>query len=813
VLVWLCWQVIPNLAASDAPAIAGIQSSAAPGYWVTSYVVKGSPILSTNIVVPLLSRHTGANVSLEEIVKAASDLQAENRKQGYPMTGVAFAREQITNGVVTFNVFQTAVPQIVVSGQCYFRFTNNPVAVLSPAAPGQSSATSAVAQPAAPVIRPPSAPVTPAQLAEARAALIRKMSEVDAAEKDTRIHVVSTNTGPRFAVQKYLIQGNTVLPPVTMSRVLTNIDGAFGTNVSFDGIRTVVEQLQGAYRERGYVTVVVGLPQQKLTNETVKLQVTEGRLADINVTGNRYFSSNNVMRALPSLHTNMLLNGPVFQAELNRANGNQDRQIYPLVGPGPEPGTSDLTLKVKDQLPLHGKTELNNQSSPGTPDLRVNSSAVEDNLWQQEQSLGVQYGFSPEVYKREDQTMNFYDLPTVANYSAFYRLPLGNQEPVESLIDNNPDSFGYSEATRKFNLPPLSGRPDLTLIASRATIDSGLNTIANNTYTTSFTNNNQAYQESINEPTVHEDLTVNEDLGAHFSLPLQAYDSFQSVLSGGLDFKNYQVSSLETNTFIVNGEEIDYNTSPASSIPIHYTVNSPVPYTVKQIQYLPLTLRYDGNWRNAIGPATFGLGVNANLWFQSVTTQTATSTDTNGISHTTTTYLRGVDSLQEITGSEKSFGHWVVLNPSFSQQIMFYTNWVTTVRADGQWASEPLISNEQFGIGGVNSVRGYHEGEVFGDTGWHVSLEQQTPPHLVGIVDGNLPLIIRGSVYMDYATVYLLDPQSRQDRTDLWGAGFGLAASLGPHWQGNFLFSLPLIGTTATPRCQPLLNFSLTAQF
>src|SRR6202012_365318 len=124
-----------------------------------------------------------------------------------------------------------------------------------------------------------------------------------------------------------------------------------------------VEQLQKAYHDRGYVTIAVGLPQQKLTNATVKIQVTEGWLESIDVKGNRYFSSNNVMRALPSLHTNILLNGNVLQAELNRANINQDRQIYPFICPGPDPGSSALTLNVKDQLPLHGKLDLNNQAT------------------------------------------------------------------------------------------------------------------------------------------------------------------------------------------------------------------------------------------------------------------------------------------------------------------------------------------------------------------------------------------------------------------------------------------------------------------
>ena len=137
----------------------------------------------------------------------------------------------------------------------------------------------------------------------------------------------------------------------------------------------------------------VTIPQQQITNKVVKLQVFEGLLAEILVAKNRYFSSNNVMRALPSLRTNVVLNGLAFQAELDRANANQDRQIYPLLSPGPEENTTAITLETKDRLPLHGKIELNNQNSPGTPDLRVNSSAAYNNLWQLEHSLGVQYSF------------------------------------------------------------------------------------------------------------------------------------------------------------------------------------------------------------------------------------------------------------------------------------------------------------------------------------------------------------------------------------------------------------------------------------
>src|SRR5262249_28593466 len=148
------------------------------------------------------------------------------------------------------------------------------------------------------------------------------------------------------------------------------------------------------------------------------------RLADIVVANNRFFSSNNVIRALPSIRTNEILRGPVLQSEIDRANANQDRQIYPQIAPGPEENTSALVLNVKDRLPLHAKTEFNNQNAPGTPDLRINSSAAYNNLWQLEHSIGVQYSFSPQDYKSGDQWA-FYDLPLVANYSGYYRLPLG----------------------------------------------------------------------------------------------------------------------------------------------------------------------------------------------------------------------------------------------------------------------------------------------------------------------------------------------------------------------------------------------------
>jgi hemolysin activation/secretion protein len=777
---------------------AQMATNGTPHFNVQDYVIEGKLPLSTKITTPLLSKYTGTNVSLDEIVQAAVDLQAAYLQQGYPTVNIIIAPQRITNGVVPMNVFQGAIAQIVISGKRYQGSTNvNEIAGYTP--PSEATATPApaaapvVATPApTPVIVNPAVPATPEEMAKARAAMLQKIAELKIQENDTRVHVVSTNAGPHFDVEKYLVMGNSVLTPDAITRTMTNIDGAYGTNVSFDGIRAAVTELQKTYRARGYVTVAVGLPPQKLTNATVKIQVTEGRLADIIVKGNHYFSSNNVMRALPSLHTNTVLNAKVFQAELNRANANQDRQIYPVIGPGPDPGTSDLTLSVKDQLPLHAKVEYNNESSPGTPDLRLNSSVVYNNLWNLEHSLGAQYSFSPGYYKDGSQ-WNFYDVPLVANYSAFYRMPLGNPVAIEDVIASEPGTFGYDEATRKFNLPPPSGQPDLTFFASRSTIDSGLQTLP------SLVIIPPPNQLQVSENAVQQDLTVNDDIGLRFSTPLKNDDDFHSDFSGGIDFKIYQETSSKTNITQISQET--FNTLGQPNPPTVSYVYEDVPITQQTVNYLPLTMHYDASWHDSLGTTALGLGMNVNTWFSSTTT-------TNGSQS-----LKGVKSLQSITGSSESTGHWVVFTPSFSRDFAVRPDWILTLRADGQWTSEPLISNEQFGAGGVNSVRGYHEGEVFGDTGWHMSVEQDTPAHIVGMAYGNTPLTIRGSVYMDYARVYLLDPQGRPPGTSLWGTGFGSVISMGPHWQTRFLFSLPLLSGGTITAYHPFFNFSLTAQF
>jgi hemolysin activation/secretion protein len=724
--------------------------SAATNYLVSSYVVAGYQVPTTNTSTAMFSRYIGRNVGLGDLVKAACVLQSDYRSRGYTNVSISLAPERIANGRVTLHAFRAPSGDILVSGRRFPKPTDL-------AAPGTQPSPSESATPK-PGAAGPSAPAATDTRAAARA-----------------------NATPHFALKAFEIRGDTLLSTEALTAVLAKHTG---TNVVLTNILAAASDLQQEYRNRGYPTVRVAIPQQQVTNQMVKLQVFEGRLSAIEVTKNRFFSSNNVMRALPSLHTNLILNSVAFQAELDRANANQDRQIYPQLSPGPEENTTLLTLEAKDRLPLHGKIELNDQNAPGTPDLRVNSSAVYNNLWQLEHSIGVQYSFSPEAFKSGEQ-WDFFDRPAVANYSAFYRLPLGSPESIAEVIASNPGSFGYDEASRTFHLPPPSGRAELNLYASRSTIDTGVMTLFNgNLYNT---NGN-----SLNQQTVQQDLTANSAIGSRLSVPLGSTASFQSSFSGGFDFKTFDLASNKTNIFTLTETEIDYGNNPShpQTNITHQVDDSPVPATHHLLEYVPLAFRYDGSLRDSKGVTTFGLGMSANSWFSG-----------------------SPNSLQGITGSTRSTGHWLVLTPSLGRDLVFHTNWVLSLHADGQLANEPLISNEQFGLGGLAGVRGYHEGEVFGDDGWRITTEGKTPYYVVGTAYRNHPLTVRGSVFMDYGEAYLADPGVREARTPLWGVGFGGVASIGATWEARFLFSWPLLSAGTTEAGQPRFDFGLSAQF
>jgi hemolysin activation/secretion protein len=96
------------------------------------------------------------------------------------------------------------------------------------------------------------------------------------------------------------------------------------------------------------------------------------------------------------------------------------------------------------------------------------------------------------------------------------------------------------------------------------------------------------------------------------------------------------------------------------------------------------------------------------------------------------------------------------------------SNWLFIGALAGQYSNEPLISGEQFGLGGVGSVRGFEERAVSGDRGNRLSLEVWAPP--VSFVEN-----MRVLGFIDGGHVKTVKPQPGQIKSEtLISTGMGL---------------------------------------
>jgi len=95
-------------------------------------------------------------------------------------------------------------------------------------------------------------------------------------------------------------------------------------------------------------------------------------------------------------------------------------------------------------------------------------------------------------------------------------------------------------------------------------------------------------------------------------------------------------------------------------------------------------------------------------------------------------------------------------------------------KGDFSLASGPLISNEQYAAGGMDTVRGYTEFECLGDAGGRASIEARRPVNLPGKFEADDPQT-RVYAFFDAAWLRILEPlPAQKNRCNLASAGLGM---------------------------------------
>lgn len=218
------------------------------------------------------------------------------------------------------------------------------------------------------------------------------------------------------------------------------------------------------------------------------------------------------------------------------------------------------------------------------------------------------------------------------------------------------------------------------------------------------------------------------------------------------------------------------------------------------IRYLPLALGYDfsatrENWSLDLGvSATLGLRVIKRVECFDPTATTCQPEDqfTN----------REVDSTE-------NFSH---LNLDASLTTKIVGDLVGFLKVSAQYADSHLVSNEQFAIGGMSSVRGYYQSEIVGDRGIAASLELRSPSLATQL--GRFVDEARFFVFLDGGLVSVIDPLPDTKSTNrIASYGGGLRVKLLKLLSGEVLVGVPLKTSADTRANDPRITFQVKGEF
>lgn len=220
-----------------------------------------------------------------------------------------------------------------------------------------------------------------------------------------------------FDILEYDVEGNSVLQARDIERA---VNPYLGPGRHFADVEAARKALESVYQSAGYQTVFVEIPEQRIVEGVVHLRVVEGTVDRSSVVGSRYYELGQIKSQVPELAPGTVPNLNDLQEQLAQVNRTPDRQVAPIMRPGRTPGTVDVDLAVKDQLPLHGELELDNHNSAFTSPMRLNAALRYDNLWQADHSLGLNYQVSPQNHSEVDvlyatYLWKFKDIPDVVS--------------------------------------------------------------------------------------------------------------------------------------------------------------------------------------------------------------------------------------------------------------------------------------------------------------------------------------------------------------------------------------------------------------
>jgi hemolysin activation/secretion protein len=475
-------------------------------------------------------------------------------------------------------------------------------------------------------------------------------------------------------VERFEVIGSTILSPEEVAEITAPF---VNRPISFAELLEVRSLITQYYLERGYITTGALIPPQELTGKVVKIQVIEGGLEEINVTGTRRLNPGYVESRLA-----LAANPPLNIERLREAL--QLLQLDPLIrnisaelSTGTKTGFNILDVEVAEADTFSLDVVLNNSRSPNVGSFRRGVEVAEANL------LGIGDRISASYFNTDGS--NSLDLS--------YTVPFNPR--------NGTLRFAFGTSLSRVIDPTF----EILELTSRS----------------------RYYELTLRQPFFQ---TPAREFALGLTLSHQESKTALGILP---DLDGFPISP---------GADNDGRTKVSA-------------------------LRFFQEWVQRSERQVIALRSQFSL---------------------------GVDWLDATENPDPPDSHFFTWRGQAQWVRLLAPDTLLLLRTDVQLSDRPLLTLEQFGIGGIDSVRGYRQDFLLTDSGWFVSAEARIPVLRIPSIEGVLQI----APFVDFGLGW---NRSQDDSSEtLAGIGLGLRWEQSDRLQLRLDWGIPLTDVNLTRR-------------
>jgi hemolysin activation/secretion protein len=167
----------------------------------------------------------------------------------------------------------------------------------------------------------------------------------------------SSTPSSQAIVKAFAFKGNTVFSKEQLEAVT---EPYIGQALDLPLLESAANAVTDYYRSHGYTLALSYVPQQEIKFGVVELAVLEGRIGDVTVSGNRFYSSQFIKGHFAQAMEENVARNESLERGLLLLNEYPGLKTSATLEPGKSTGATDVHVTAEDKRPLHFMLDMNN---------------------------------------------------------------------------------------------------------------------------------------------------------------------------------------------------------------------------------------------------------------------------------------------------------------------------------------------------------------------------------------------------------------------------------------------------------------------